>query len=62
MSPSARDRVPEAVRPRFDAIVGLIDAVCQAHLTDEYAVLGRELATALARKAHRLGLIPFVPV
>ena len=50
MSPPSRDRVPDAVRQRFDAIVGLIDGVCRAHLTEEYASLGRELATALARK------------
>ncbi len=50
MSPPSRDRVPEAVRQRCDAIVGLIDGVCRAHLTEEYASLGRELATALARK------------
>lgn len=50
MSPPSCDRVPDAVRQRFDAIVGLIDGVCLAHLTEEYASLGRELATALARK------------
>lgn len=50
MSLPSRDRVPDAVRQRFDAVVGLIDRVCREHLTEEYAVLGRELATALARK------------
>jgi hypothetical protein len=50
MSPPSRDRVPDAVRPRFNTIVGLIDSVCREHLTEEYAVRGRELATALARK------------
>jgi hypothetical protein len=33
-----------------DAIVELIDGVCQAHLNEEYAVLSRELAATLARK------------
>ena len=36
--------------PRFNMIVGLTDAVCRTHLTDEYAALARELAAALARK------------
>jgi hypothetical protein len=42
--------VPTIVTPRFDAVVGLTDEVCRAHLTDEYAALARELAAALARK------------
>jgi hypothetical protein len=42
--------VPQLVTPRFDTIVGLTDAVCRTHLTDEYAALARELAAALARK------------
>ena len=46
--------VPKLVTPRFDTIVhrgvGLTDAVCRTHLTDEYAALARELAAALARK------------
>ena len=42
--------VPKLVTPRFDTIVGLTDAVCRTHLTDEYATLARELAAALARK------------
>jgi hypothetical protein len=39
--------VPQLVTPRFDTIVGLTDAVCRTHLTDEYAALARELAAAL---------------
>ncbi len=42
--------VPKIVKPRFDEIMGLIATVCGAHLTDEYATVGRELAVALARK------------
>lgn len=42
--------LPKIVTPRFDTIVGLTDAVCRTHLTDEYAALARELAAALARK------------
>ncbi len=50
MLPPSRDRVPDAVRKRFDTIVELIDSVCREHLTEDYAALGRELASALARK------------
>lgn len=50
MPPRALDRIPDAVRPRFDEIIGLTDSVCGAHLTEEYAVLARDLATTLARK------------
>lgn len=50
MSSPSRDRIPDAVRQRFDAILRLIDAACLAQLTDEYAALARELAAALARK------------
>jgi len=42
--------VPEIVQPRFDEVVGLTDAVCRTHLTDEYAAPARQLAAALARK------------
>jgi hypothetical protein len=42
--------VPKSVKPRFDAVVGITNAVCRTHLTEEYATLARELAAALARK------------
>jgi len=42
--------VPKSVKPRFDTIVGLTDAVCRTHLIDEYAELARQLLAALARK------------
>jgi hypothetical protein len=42
--------VPKIVQPRFNEVVGLTDAVCRTHLTEEYAALARELAAALARK------------
>ena len=38
------------VKPRFEEIVGLIETVCRAHLTEEYATVARELAVALAGK------------
>ena len=50
MPPRSLDRVPDAVRQRLDAIVSLTDGVCRAHLTEEYVVLARDLATTLARK------------
>ena len=34
----------------FEAIVGMTDAFCRDHLNDEYAMLCRNLAAALARK------------
>jgi Domain of unknown function (DUF6398) len=46
----AEPSVPEAARPAYDAIVGLTDRFCQAHLTWEYQMLCRKLAAALARK------------
>ncbi len=42
--------VPKIVQPRFDEVVGRIDAVCRVHLTEEYVGVARELTVALARK------------
>src|SRR5262249_8007367 len=42
--------VPQAAKPAYDAIVGLTDTFCQAHLTWEYQMLCRKLAATLARK------------
>ncbi|MBA2446950.1 MAG: tetratricopeptide repeat protein, partial [Chloroflexi bacterium] len=47
---SARESVPRDLRPHFDALVGLTDAVCREHLNEEYAQLCRRLAAALCRK------------
>lgn len=38
------------MQPKFDDVVRLTDDVCRSDLNDEYAVLCRELAAALARK------------
>ncbi len=46
----AEPSVPEAARPAYDAIVGLTDRFCQAHLTWEYQMLCRKLAATRARK------------
>lgn len=42
--------VPKAVRPRYEAIIAVTDAVCMDHLDEEYAELAREAAARLARK------------
>jgi hypothetical protein len=36
--------------PVYDAVVGLIDAVCNEHLDHEYKELSREMAAAMCRK------------
>lgn len=43
-------KVPKALRPVFDEIVGITDAVCLAVLDEEYADLARRAAAKLARK------------
>ena len=47
---NSAESVPEAMRPIYDEITQLTDAVCLDHLDDEYALLCRKLAAALARK------------
>jgi hypothetical protein len=42
--------VPASARSAYDAIVGLTDRFCQAHLTWEYQMLCRKLVGVLARK------------
>lgn len=44
------EQVPDSIRPTYEAIVALTDSFCEQHLNDEYAVLCRQLAAALARK------------
>ena len=53
----ASPALPKIVKPRFDEVVGLTDAVCRTHLTDEYAALAREL-TARISLQQRLGERP----
>jgi hypothetical protein len=50
MTEPVDERVPARMRPYYDAIVCQTDAVCKAHLDDEYALLCRRLAAALCRK------------
>jgi hypothetical protein len=44
------ESVPSSVEPFYSAIVNLTDAVCNQHLSSEYAELSRRLAATLARK------------
>src|SRR5438105_4495155 len=44
------EAVPKAMQPVFEAIVQRTDAVCRAHLNEEYAQMSRYLAAALCRK------------
>lgn len=42
--------IPIAMQPKYEQITRLTDAVCQEHLTTEYADLARRMTAALARK------------
>jgi hypothetical protein len=42
--------VPKAMQATYDTIVGLTDAVCKEHLSEEYAELSRQMAGVLSRK------------
>jgi hypothetical protein len=44
------ESVPKKMRPIYDKITALTDEVCRKHLNEEYAVLARNLTSALARK------------
>jgi hypothetical protein len=48
--PVTQAPVPASSQLAYDAIVGLTDRFCQAHLTYEYQMLCRKLAGVLARK------------
>ncbi len=50
MPGATEERVPQALRPIYDEIVAITDAVSAAYLNDEYAGLARKMAAALARK------------
>jgi len=50
MAKQRKESVPQKMQASYDEIVGLTDAFCQAHLTDEYAQLCRKLAAKLSRK------------
>lgn len=44
------ESVPASMRPYYEAIISLTNSFCEKHLNEEYAVLCRQLAAALARK------------
>jgi hypothetical protein len=48
--PAGEPSIPEAARPAYEVVVGLIDAFCREHLNEEYRAMCRRLASALARK------------
>lgn len=47
---SKSENVPAAMKPRFDEIMALTEVFCSQHLNDEYALVCRQMAAALARK------------
>ena len=52
--------VPETMRPRYEEITALTDALCREKLNDEYAQVCREMTATLARKRPRF-LEPLLP-
>jgi uncharacterized protein DUF6398 len=48
--PDPERSIPKAMRPTYEAVVALTDAVCARHLDDDHARLAREMAAALCRK------------
>jgi hypothetical protein len=48
--PGDEPSVAATVRPAYEAVVGLTDALCREHLNAEYEALCRKLAGVLARK------------
>lgn len=44
------ERVPEAMRERYAAVIALTDGFCLSRLNEEYAALCRRMAAALGRK------------
>jgi hypothetical protein len=50
MSKQNSESVPQQMRPVYDEITHLTDAVCRDHIDEEYAQLCHKLAAALARK------------
>lgn len=50
MSETSPIKVPQKMVPLYETVTELTDAFCREHLTDEYAVLARQAAAALARK------------
>lgn len=50
MSTISQETVPEKMRERFEAVMGIIDSFCRTHLNEEYTALCRKMAAALCRK------------
>ncbi len=47
---SKSQKVPQQLRPRFDAVVEITDRFCSENLNEEYAQLARQAAAGLGRK------------
>lgn len=57
-TPTRATTLPKPIRPVYEAIVSLTDAVCDKYLDSEYKTLSRAMAAALCRKRQsplRLG-------
>ena len=50
MPEQTNESVPKQMQPVYDEITRLTDAVCRDHIDEEFAMLCRKLAAALARK------------
>ncbi len=50
MSEKRSESVPIKMRPAYDEITALTDTICREHLDEDYALLARRMAAALARK------------
>ena len=50
MAAANKTSVPKAMQPAYDAVTALTDAVCAAHLSNEYRDLARAMTAALCRK------------
>jgi Domain of unknown function (DUF6398) len=50
MPKATRETVPPEARMAYDAVLGLLDAFAEAHLTEEYRPVLHEATLALARK------------
>jgi hypothetical protein len=50
MVEQSAESVPKSVKPAYLAIIEVTDAVCEEHLSADYAALSRKLAAKLARK------------
>lgn len=48
MAQAGAGTIPPAIRPIYDEVVSVTDAVCEEHLNSEYAALARQMTATLA--------------